>query len=73
MSNHGMSRVEKRDAKRKLWEKSQLCGICGKQLPSRKASTIDHIIPYSRGGGHEIENLQLAHNKCNNKKDNKVG
>lgn len=39
------------------------CGICGRLVD--KVYTIDHIIPVSRGGSNDIENLQVAHDLCN--------
>jgi 5-methylcytosine-specific restriction endonuclease McrA len=30
-----------------------------------KDATIDHIIPLSRGGQDTIDNMQLAHDGCN--------
>lgn len=49
------------------------CGIChrlvrDKQGPMRPS--IDHIIPLSRGGTHELTNVQLAHYRCNLEKHN---
>ncbi|WP_373540358.1 HNH endonuclease [Chamaesiphon sp.] len=29
---------------------------------------VDHIIPFTYGGGNERTNLQLAHGKCNHQK-----
>lgn len=72
MSNHGMTKAEKRDKKAQLWESSKDCAICNKPLPSLRESTLDHIVPYSLGGSNEIENLQLAHVKCNNIKGNSI-
>lgn len=45
------------------------CGICrtpvrGKRGTSRGPS-IDHIVPLSRGGMHELVNVHLAHLDCN--------
>lgn len=40
------------------------CGICGKRL-SKKTANVDHIVPVSRGGTDDLENLQLAHPRCN--------
>lgn len=30
--------------------------------------TLDHIEPVSAGGSDKIQNLRLAHNKCNNER-----
>lgn len=40
--------------------------ICGDMYPS-----IDHIRPISLGGVHSWDNVQLAHRKCNSRKQNK--
>lgn len=55
-----VSRVEV--AKRGNW----LCGICRKRLGKR--FHIDHIIPLSKGGKHEMGNVQATHAKCNLRK-----
>ena len=44
------------------------CCNCGKTGPS----TIDHIIPVSRGGVHSIGNLQPLCKSCNSRKSNRV-
>lgn len=59
----------------KLWKKQRgLCNYCGTPLVRRgdkyTQTTIDHIVPRSRGGGHNLENLQLLHAKCHAMKDN---
>lgn len=38
----------------------------------RKATTVDHIIPRSRGGEHRWENVVAACSKCNAKKADKL-
>lgn len=51
-----------------LYERdNRMCGICHKHVPRPHAS-IDHIIPLSKGGKHEWENVQLAHRRCNHLK-----
>jgi 5-methylcytosine-specific restriction endonuclease McrA len=61
---------KKRWIKRDLWAISKLCGICSKDLPGIHKSTLDHIIPLSKGGADDESNLQLAHLNCNNAKGN---
>ena len=46
------------------------CGGCGLVLPERNL-TVDHIKPRSKGGGDEIENLQLLCSHCNSIKGSK--
>lgn len=50
------------------------CGLCGKPLPAKDGRDIhmDHIVPVSRGGGDDMANLRLVHDKCNLKRGNKT-
>lgn len=41
--------------------------ICGDYYPS-----IEHVIPISKGGTDDWENIRLAHRKCNNLKGNRI-
>ncbi len=44
-----------------------LCAICGKwQAPA--AMTRDHIVPRSKGGGTDWDNIQLTCEECNQTK-----
>lgn len=45
------------------------CEICGKPI-SRFQYSIDHIIPLSRGGTNNIDNLRAVHPSCNKLKGN---
>ena len=65
--------------KRIILASRSVCGICGQTVdkslkyPHPMAPCIDHIIPIDRGGHpSDIENLQLAHWKCNREKSNKL-
>jgi 5-methylcytosine-specific restriction endonuclease McrA len=55
-----------------------ICYLCDSpidmQLPrtSKRGATIDHVVPISRGGLDELENLRLVHWECNNRKSNKL-
>ena len=42
---------------------NEICAYCGD-----KATHVDHVMPVSKGGGYEIENLVAACAKCNFKK-----
>lgn len=45
------------------------CVCCG----STENLHLDHIIPFSKGGATNVENLQLLCQKCNLEKSNKIG
>ncbi len=66
-------------ATKRLLVSQNTCGICGQPVdkrlkyPDPMAPCIDHIIPIDRGGHpSDIDNLQLAHWKCNRMKANKL-
>ena len=48
-----------------------ICQICGKKTPFDKG-TVDHKLPYSKGGRTTIENGQWLCIECNLKKSNKA-
>jgi 5-methylcytosine-specific restriction endonuclease McrA len=47
------------------------CQFCGSQ-PGRENLTIDHVIPRSRGGRTEWENVVAACSACNRRKGNRT-
>lgn len=55
------------------------CGLCGEPIdlelpwPLPMSLSLDHIVPWSIGGSHDLENLQPAHLICNAKKQDRVG
>lgn len=46
------------------------CPICAEK-DSKKLS-IDHILPVSRGGSHDISNLRILCKSCNSRKGNRI-
>lgn len=54
------------------------CGICGEPIdltlrhPDQMRASVDHVIPFSRGGTHSPDNLQLAHLRCNHVKSDRL-
>lgn len=53
----------KRKRKRELFKSSKVCYYCGN--PDRFEFTIDHKLPFSRGGTHALSNLVCACFRCN--------
>lgn len=51
------------------------CVYCGKRLflngKNSLQPTIDHVVPRSQGGTHDISNLLTSCKKCNHKKSDK--
>ena len=48
------------------------CVICDKPFMPNSEITIDHWIPKAAGGSDDLENLRLAHKKCNVWKGDRV-
>jgi len=44
-----------------------VCGLCSEPVPLSDVH-IDHRLPRSLGGTDEIDNLQVAHSRCNIRK-----
>lgn len=44
------------------------CAYCTKDC--EELSTIDHIVPLSKGGGNTLDNLVMACYRCNQQKGN---
>ena len=61
-----------RETKKHLLRQSTKCALCGDQIKDMKDASVDHKIPRSRGGSDALENLQLAHRKCNEAKGNQL-
>lgn len=44
-----------------------VCGICGGDVDPFDFE-VDHIVPVSKGGFHNYENVQPSHRRCNRAK-----
>ena len=57
---------------------STTCILCGKQIddtiksPEPMSLTLEHLTPISRGGTHNLDNIDFAHRACNTKKGPKT-
>jgi len=49
-----------------------ICYLCNKQIPFNEIE-IDHLIPRSRGGSSQPDNLSVSCMKCNRHKGNRIG
>lgn len=61
------SRKKMRAKRRQLWWRSPFCHWCKRKLTFEESS-VDHVIPLSRGGTNHIKNLVIACVECNLKR-----
>ena len=54
-----------------IWRDDHTCQYCGKEFPFVEL-TLDHVIPSSRGGTNEWDNLVASCKKCNQRKGNRT-
>lgn len=73
------SKLIPRLAERDGW----ICHLCGEPIDSQlpysgpearhgHRATLDHLLPHSLGGRTRLENLRLAHAKCNSRRGNRL-
>lgn len=81
-----LARPESDPARRAVFDKNKkiilatqsVCRICGMPVdkslkyPHPMSASVDHIIPCARGGSDDLDNLQLAHRKCNRDKSDRM-
>jgi HNH endonuclease len=48
-----------------------VCGLCGGDVDPKDVH-LDHRLPWSKGGQHTLDNLQVAHSRCNIRKGARV-
>lgn len=71
MSQKAESRTFDASLRRQLFGKSPVCAICNQTIHHLDDAQVDHIKPFSLGGGTTEDNAQLTHRYCNQKKSNK--
>lgn len=52
-------------------QQNNICPICQNEIFDNDEIHIDHIVPLSKGGKDEINNMQVTHSNCNLSKGNK--
>lgn len=62
---NGVLEVTEFDFYRMVESQNSMCAVCAR---TDRPLTIDHIVPISRGGTNELENLQLLCRPCNTSK-----
>lgn len=45
------------------------CFVCGKHVREKNA-TLEHIVPLSKGGTDDMDNLSISHYNCNQARSN---
>lgn len=62
-----------------IFEKDNwICAVCGKKIdkysyyPNPMSASLDHIIPFSKGGTHTRGNVRATHLRCNIVRGNKL-
>ena len=73
----GGARAVSREVKVHVWRRDggrcRHCGITDSEAVARSGAHLhyDHIVPYSRGGMSNVDNIQLLCESCNLRKGNR--
>ncbi len=70
-SRHRSSKDVRFTRQNVFWRDQFQCQYCAEQLPGTKL-TFDHVLPSSRGGGTNWENIVSCCHDCNTRKGNKT-
>jgi len=62
-----MPKIKVSQLLRKLQQQQHKCALTGRVLTPENAS-LDHVVPVSRGGSHDVENVQLVIKMANDMK-----
>jgi 5-methylcytosine-specific restriction endonuclease McrA len=64
------------DERVQVWEDGgRMCHYCDKSIPrpgtkGGKGTHLDHKIPHTKGGSHDLSNLYVSCKRCNTEKGN---
>jgi 5-methylcytosine-specific restriction endonuclease McrA len=61
-----------RKIKRKLYRRSDLCYCCKRPILVFADATLEHIIPLSKGGLDNENNMALSHERCNRERADRM-
>lgn len=61
----------RKNRRRRMLRKNRFCVYCGERL-TLQTSTVDHVIPKSKGGNNGKKNTVISCKPCNKKKGDKV-
>jgi hypothetical protein len=65
----GIDRVSSVRIREGLWEiQRKYCFYCGERISEPRQGEVDHFLPWSRYPDNGMENLVVAHKRCNNDK-----
>ena len=69
--NQGMNWISQHKRLAIYFRDNLRCAYCTESVGSVCKLTLDHILPYSKGGGNNEENLVTCCLECNSKRGNK--
>ena len=74
MPHHKRKRVASALMAELLEAQKGMCPLCESPIDRAVlgAFHVDHVIPFTHGGGYERENLQVTHPSCNQSKGDSV-
>lgn len=61
-----------------FWRYGGACHLCGEQIsrdldwPHPRSRSVDHLVPVSRGGSNDVDNLRPSHLACNLNRGSRV-
>ncbi|MBO8138231.1 MAG: DUF262 domain-containing protein [Desulfotomaculum sp.] len=69
--NDNQQRLFSRSFREQLFNQNPMCSICNQKIMIFEDATVDHTVPFSKGGETTPSNARLAHRYCNSKRGNK--